>query len=345
LQSAALRRIVIAMWLNTLRASALVVALTLLATSARSQPPDNPRAAAIILFDEARQLMQRGDYAAACPKLAEAQRVGPGIGILYNLSNCYEKIGKTASAWAGFRKVAAQAKSAGQLEREQDARNRLETLKPKLSRVVVVVSHPDEGLVVRRDGEPMLAAQWGSEIPVDPGPIRIEASAPGKKKWRKLLNVEGPGAVRVEIPRLEEDETKPASKSPADDDPADGAPADGDRGNVNSWQFPLGIATLATGVAAVGVAAGLGFAAKSKADDADCDEANTCSDSGLADRQDAVGLGNIATGVMIAGGVLAGAGLTIWLTAPSTPTDDDPTPSPAVAIRVGATTLSVSARF
>ena len=34
------------------------------------------------------------------------------MGTLYNLSDCYEQIGRTASAWSGFRDVAAQAKAA-----------------------------------------------------------------------------------------------------------------------------------------------------------------------------------------------------------------------------------------
>ncbi len=330
------------MWPKTLRVSAVVVATTLLAGTALGQPADNPRAAAIILFDEARQLMKRGDYAAACPKLAEAQRVGPGIGILYNLSDCYEKVGKTASAWAGFRKVAAQAKSAGQQERERDARARLKALKPKLSRLVIVVSQPAEGLRIRRNGEPVRAAQWGSEIPVDPGQVRLEATARGKKPWSKTVRIAQPGAVvRLELPLLEA-ATAPSATPTSRGEPAS-APSNNDE-HTNNWQLPLGIATLATGVAAVGVAAGVGFAAKSKADDADCDDANTCSEAGLVDRRDAVGLGNIATGVMIAGGVLAAAGLTVWLTAPSADQSDTASAG-RVGIRISAAALSLALPF
>src|SRR3954467_7016553 len=60
------------------------------------------KAAAQSLFDQGRSLMTKGQYAQACPKLAESQRLDPGLGTQFNLADCYEHLGQTASAWAGF---------------------------------------------------------------------------------------------------------------------------------------------------------------------------------------------------------------------------------------------------
>src|SRR5689334_19506 len=79
-------------------------------------------AVAEVLFNEARALADKGDFAAACPKFEESQKVDPGMGTLYRLGDCYEHLGRTASAWAAFRDVASQAQTAGQAAREADAR-------------------------------------------------------------------------------------------------------------------------------------------------------------------------------------------------------------------------------
>src|SRR5689334_22228130 len=59
-------------------------------------------AAAQVLFDEGMRLMSRGDAREACPKLAEAQRLDPGMATQFRLAECYEKTGRRASAWALF---------------------------------------------------------------------------------------------------------------------------------------------------------------------------------------------------------------------------------------------------
>ena len=82
------------------------------------------KAAAQSLFDEGRKLMTEGKFAQACPKLAESQKLDPGVGTQFNLADCYERLGQTASAWAGFLEAASTAKSMGQGEREKVARER-----------------------------------------------------------------------------------------------------------------------------------------------------------------------------------------------------------------------------
>jgi len=164
-------------------------------------------AAARVLFAEGRKLAASGDYAAACPKFEESFRLDPGIGTNFNLADCWQHIGRSASAWARFLGVAAAAKAAGQGERAEVARARAAALEPKLSRLIVQVDAPADGLSVERDdGIPVGRASWGVPVPVDPGPHVVRATAPRKKPFSATVTVAATGGdtVTVAIAALED---------------------------------------------------------------------------------------------------------------------------------------------
>ncbi|WP_438022340.1 hypothetical protein [Sorangium sp. So ce233] len=310
-----------------------LAALTALAPAARAaEPTREERAAAVALFDEGRALMAAGKHAEACPKFAESHGIDPGIGTLFNLSDCYERIGRTATAWIGFRDVAAASLSAGQMERERVARARAAALEPRLSRLQIVV--PPEaavaGLELTRDGVPVGRALWGTAVPLDPGEHRVAAAAPGHSPWETTIAVEKPGVVSVSVPALARAPASSAApgtvvapKAVAAPPPA-GPPADAPSPQGGSIRKPIGIVGVGLGVVGLGVGTALGFMAKSTFDEATegghCNEAGECVDQrGLDLRDDAVMKGNIGTAAFIVGAVLAAGGAILWITAPSAP--------------------------
>ena len=44
---------------------------------------------------------------------------------------------------------------------------------------------------MKRNGEAVDASAWGVAIPVDPGPQRIEATAPGRAPWSATMRADG----------------------------------------------------------------------------------------------------------------------------------------------------------
>jgi hypothetical protein len=178
-----------------------VPALFLLPRIAHAGEP----AAAEQLYDEAKRLIASGHYAEACPKLEQSQKLDPGLGTQFHLADCWQHVGRTASAWALFREVASGARASAQGGRERVARDRADALEPFLSKLAITPGKASTiaGLVIRRDGTEVPREAWGSPVPVDPGTHEVSASAPDKQVWQSSVDVEGQGkVVTVEVPLL-----------------------------------------------------------------------------------------------------------------------------------------------
>lgn len=154
---------------------------------AQTSPPANDRVAAEALFEEGRSLVAAGKVAEACPKFADSQRLDPAPGTLLNLASCWEKLGRTASAWVTYREAASAANALGRSDYVATAQRHADSLAPKLARITVNVPQAIDGLELRRDGAIVSSIQWGQAVPVDPGrtssrPVpRATSSGP----WRR----------------------------------------------------------------------------------------------------------------------------------------------------------------
>src|SRR5882672_9354066 len=71
-------------------------------TPAQVQAHNEELARADSLFNAAKALLDSGQYVDACAKFAESKRLAPGLGVTLYLADCYERIGRTASAWTEF---------------------------------------------------------------------------------------------------------------------------------------------------------------------------------------------------------------------------------------------------
>jgi hypothetical protein len=187
-------------WTDRFVAGTFALAVAAWPASASAQ---TEATAARALFNEARALAEKGEHAAACPKFEESMRLRPGEGTRFNLADCWEQIGRTASAWGEFLEVASSSKTSGRKDREKLARRRAAALEPKLSRLIIQVTVRESELSVMRDGMEVRDGTWGTAVPVDPGRHSISARAPGKRPWSQEIEVSGTEPVTVKIPRLD----------------------------------------------------------------------------------------------------------------------------------------------
>src|SRR4051812_46047956 len=94
------------------------------ATAARAQVDLQAKAQADALFDDAKKLMASGEYAKACDDFEASNQVLPQLGTQLNLADCYEKVGRTATAWAEWRVTANAFDKAGNSSKADYARDR-----------------------------------------------------------------------------------------------------------------------------------------------------------------------------------------------------------------------------
>jgi hypothetical protein len=319
--------------MRTLSRACALALLTVLASTAGVASADSSAqdsAAAQTLYDEGRRLAGLGQWADACPKLAESQRLDPTPVTEFYLADCYEHVGRTASAWTTFLELAALAHRTGgpkAADRERVARSRAAALEPHLAKLEIDVPATSrvDGLVVKRDGEVVGEGQWGAPLPVDPGKHVVEARAPGKRPWQAREEVQGGGPVRrLEVPVLQDEPSSPsvplATATGAVDRP-EGPPS-----APSSGLKTVGIVTAAVGAAGLVVGGILGLEALGKNSDANehyCGQnaqftdPNTCTEQGVSLRKTAVLDGNLSTIAFAAGGVVFATGAVLWIMAPS----------------------------
>jgi hypothetical protein len=253
-----------------LGAGGVLVASLVSHGSALAQTGSDP-AAARALFAEARKLMAAKQYDQACPKFEESQRLDSGIGTMYNLADCWEHSGRTASAWAMFLDASAAARASGQAARERAAKDRASALEPKLSHLTIQVASVDAGLEVRRDGQVLGPASYGIPVPVDPGSHRIEAAEPGKKSFTMNVDVAVSASVPAQIPKLENAEVvAPAAVAPSAANAGAAAPASTtSESTTNNAGRSKVVPFALLGVGVVGIAVGTVFGLKSRSSNND----------------------------------------------------------------------------
>jgi hypothetical protein len=281
----------------------LVVGTTYPAASAQAE---DRVAAASALFDEAKAMMDGGNFAEACPKLAESEALDPQVGTMLNLALCYEVSGKTASGCEMWRKAEAAAARKLQLEREDLARDRAAKVCARAPLIAIDVA-PQAGrdrVEVRINDVRLPREQWNTPQPFDPGAYQLRADGAGLRPWSSTVVVDEQHPAVVVVPVLMQEADAPEGPPPPSLDRRDR------RLMAGAWiAGGVGVAALGVG-SAFGVAAVINDGAATRGNNC---VRNNCNAEGGSDRQRAIGDAHVAD---VAFAVSAGAvatGIVLWL--------------------------------
>jgi serine/threonine-protein kinase len=298
--------------------ASLCVAFTLASTApARADEVADAEA----LFNQAKQLREEGNYADACPMFEDSQRLDPQLGTLINIADCYEKLGKWATAWARYKAAIEIAEKRGD-DRIDFVREGKERVEPKVPKVIIAVTSAAEGLTIERGGVELSNTMYGVELPVDPGMVPVTV-----KRGDQVLETREIEAKEGGVARLELDLAAIAAANPPPPEPEPVVqPAPMPVGPYDPTHRNVGIIVSAVGATALLVAGGLEIGAlvkKGQANASDSCVNKFCSQAGLDAAESAKTFAEVGQWVGVGGLITLAVGATIFFTAPSEPDDEE----------------------
>ena len=272
-------------------------------------------AAAAELFGQGRDALQRKDYAEACPKLAESQRLDPKVGTLINLARCEEQTGKLAAASKHWADAQALARAVGDARGPYvDAQH--EALAPRLAHVVLRIATGSPGdLRVTVDAVVLPADSLGGPVAIDPGVHSIVASAAGHADAR--FDVRAVEGQSVELP-IEAGPSLPVVEPPRTPGPT-AAPSLEARSSEEHTSTRRWIAYGAGGLGVVALALGSvwGIQAINAKGEPGCQNGVCATQAQAQVQNDGRSAGDRSTVAFVVAGVLVAGGVALWLTAPT----------------------------
>jgi serine/threonine-protein kinase len=183
-------------------------------------------------------------------------------------------------------------------------------------------------------------------LPVDPGDVMLEVTAPEHERWEARLEVRpGPSNAVIDIPRLiafvgAAEPAASGARATRRDDVPRAASARG----FTTWAIVLG----AVGAAGVGTGVYLGLDAVHTADRSrerrNCPLDDRCYAEGIALRDDARSRAHLADVVTGAGAALMLGGIILYLVAPDEPASNEPE-ALSLAIGPGEASVRVGGQF
>jgi len=198
-------------------------------------------------FERGSRLYQQARYAEAAAAFEEAYRAVPNGVVLYNLGQCYEKLGELEKALSSYQEYLRLVPQAEDREAVQTIIAGLEGRLEAVKRPKVTLSSEPSGALVSLDGQERGPTPWSE--PVEVGTHQLSLELKGYQSLRRELEVRAGEPVQLHLVLTPIPEVTPAPAATAAAQPSP-------RGRTWTW-----VAAGAAGAAAAG-AVSLGLLAR-----------------------------------------------------------------------------------
>lgn len=173
-------------------------------------------------LSEARAAFQRGieleqakNWAGALKMFRQVGQVKMTPQVRYHIALCEENLGKLVAALGGYELALADAESVGDgVSFKQEVEASVNDLRARIPKVIIERGAGAEAASIELDGVALGESSVGVEVPLDPGPHALVATAPGHRDYSETLEVaeEETRTVTINLEPMN-DEPAPASKS------------------------------------------------------------------------------------------------------------------------------------
>jgi hypothetical protein len=314
------------MVLSRVRSSVLAAVVVLAAPGAHAQSAAD-RATARELGLDGQNALDKKDYVAAEDRFRRADALFHAPTLLLGFARAEAGLGKVVNASEAYNRLIREGLPPGApqvfVSAVEAAKAEVGAVVARIANVTVVVTGPDNPTVTL-DDQPLPVASLGVKRPVDPGPHVVKASADGWEPAETKFTVADAASANAALTMKRAAVGSAAAPvgnampapvlSPALSPESDQGttPTGGGTATTLGW---VGIVAGGVGLATGAVTGGLALGKHSTLN-SECPQANACNGH-QSDIDSYHTLGAVSTVAFIAGGVLAGAGLVLILTAPS----------------------------
>ena len=179
-----------------LRAGFAALCFTLALPASAQDTGDLKRARA--QFQRGIELEQAGNWSEAIQQFREVGQVRMTPQVRFHIAFCEEGLGRLVTALGGYELALAEADAVG-----ADFRTEVETsiakLRERIPKLVIVRGTNAEAALVKLDGIDLGASSVGVEVPLDPGPHTITATAPGYEPFSQTADLHEREVTNVTI--------------------------------------------------------------------------------------------------------------------------------------------------
>lgn len=269
------------------------------------------------LFQEGRELMRQGSFAAACERFRESYREDTALGTLLNIAVCEERSGTLTRAYADL--VAFRDACGADDPRRQKADVHLAELGARIPKLTLRLDGAERRSLAAHisvDGTRIAVHDLDKPLPLEPGQHLVKVTWPSGTNEYRVTLVEAEHAVQIiSVPEA------PSQPARLESPP----PKATSHGSLPYVLGGVGAATLVAGI----VTGALALDAKQTV--ANHCHADQCDAKGLAANRDGRAYATASTFTWIAGAVALGAGTVVYFSAGGAP--------PQPGVRAGASRL------
>lgn len=149
-------------------------------------------------FQQATELEQAGNWAAALQQFREVGQVRMTPQVRYHIALCEEKLGKLVAALGGYELALSEADSLGP-DFHKEVEEKTVALRERIPKLVIERGDGAEAATIELDGIALGASSIGIEVPLDPGPHQIAARASGYEQYMETIEVPEKETKRVTV--------------------------------------------------------------------------------------------------------------------------------------------------